>query len=361
MLNMYVSYFDEAKPFNENFAATRLGYEWFVMRYDKKSMRRIRMKWKRYNTVQNVSIFRNGTATIRARRYNNVFSEGHVNTHGDIVIFPQYTVAYHFMNGYAPVLKGRRIRRSLRFINLKGDVVKYGYFNTVGIYGDYKWPVKRFGYWGYLDTRKKLKETIFYAYEKAMPFSDGKAFIMEKDSDKYICIDDKGNRLFDSEYDYPFPFSDGSALILKNDIGGKKHHGYMHGFGYINPDNTWLIEPSFFVARPFKHGRAIVGVRRTNGSVVFGFIDKEGSFKIKPKYEQCYDFSEDVAAVCKNGLWGYIDKEGNTVIPCKYLRASSFNNWCALVEDEPMKFRYINKKGEILRFRFNYNQRNIGY
>lgn len=52
---------------------------------------------------------------------------------------------------------------------------------------------------------------------------------------------------------------------------------------------------------------------------------------IAPKYEAAQAFSEDLAAVKKNGKWGYIDTDGKEVIPCQYDLAFEFNEGYAIV------------------------------
>lgn len=52
---------------------------------------------------------------------------------------------------------------------------------------------------------------------------------------------------------------------------------------------------------------------------------------IQPEFDQVRKFSEDLAAVYKNGKWGYIDEAGQTVIDFKYDAAYSFSEGKALV------------------------------
>lgn len=52
---------------------------------------------------------------------------------------------------------------------------------------------------------------------------------------------------------------------------------------------------------------------------------------IDPQYEDADSFSQDLAAVKKDGKWGYIDMEGNTVIPFQFDYAFSFSEGLAVV------------------------------
>lgn len=52
---------------------------------------------------------------------------------------------------------------------------------------------------------------------------------------------------------------------------------------------------------------------------------------VEPQYEDASQYSEDLAAVKKNGKWGYIDKEGNMVISPQFDLALTFNEGVAVV------------------------------
>ncbi|EAI5197373.1 WG repeat-containing protein, partial [Campylobacter coli] len=63
----------------------------------------------------------------------------------------------------------------------------------------------------------------------------------------------------------------------------------------------------------FSEGLAAVGL---NGK--WGFIDKNGEFAIKPKFDDIWDFREGLASVGLNGKIGLIDKSGKFVIEPKF-------------------------------------------
>ncbi len=45
----------------------------------------------------------------------------------------------------------------------------------------------------------------------------------------------------------------------------------------------------------------------------YGFIDKNGDFVIKPKFDDAWYFREGLAAVELNGKYGFIDKSGKII------------------------------------------------
>jgi hypothetical protein len=64
----------------------------------------------------------------------------------------------------------------------------------------------------------------------------------------------------------------------------------------------------------------------------WGFIDKRGKTLVAPRFDAALPFSEDLAAVKREGRWGYIDRNGSDVIPIRYRAAQSFRNGVAIVD-----------------------------
>jgi hypothetical protein len=64
----------------------------------------------------------------------------------------------------------------------------------------------------------------------------------------------------------------------------------------------------------------------------WGFIDARGKTVIAPRFEAAQPFSEDLAAVKREGRWGYIDRSGSEVIPIRYRTAQNFRNGVAIVD-----------------------------
>jgi hypothetical protein len=64
----------------------------------------------------------------------------------------------------------------------------------------------------------------------------------------------------------------------------------------------------------------------------WGFINNRGRTVIAPRFDAAQPFSEDLAAVKREGRWGYIDRNGSEVIPVRYRTAQSFHNGVAIVD-----------------------------
>ena len=88
----------------------------------------------------------------------------------------------------------------------------------------------------------------------------------------------------------------------------------------------------------------------------YGYISENFVLEIATVYENAMDFSEGLAAVCKDGKWGYINENGVTVIPFEYESVSdgditggnmawSFRNGAAPAKKNGV-YGIINKVGD---------------
>jgi serine/threonine-protein kinase len=107
-----------------------------------------------------------------------------------------------------------------------------------------------------------------------------------------------------------------------------------------------VITAQFDDASPFSDGMAVVNLKSKTrisfGSAVFepAYIDKAGKIIVPAgQYEDCQDFSEGLAAVCKGGKYGYIDKTGATVIPHQFDDATGFSDGLAMVSTNMKQIR----------------------
>lgn len=64
-------------------------------------------------------------------------------------------------------------------------------------------------------------------------------------------------------------------------------------------------------------GQRSIHVDQDN-SLLFGFIDKSGTFRITPQFQEAKPFSDGLAAARKGNKWGFIDKSGEFVIKPRF-------------------------------------------
>ncbi len=85
-----------------------------------------------------------------------------------------------------------------------------------------------------------------------------------------------------------------------------------------NPDEEYMVEALLKAA---VEDQCLL---KYETSSLFGFADDEGTIIMQPKYEDVQYFSDELAAVKKDGKWGFIDKEENTVIDFRYDKVGFF-------------------------------------
>ncbi len=129
------------------------------------------------------------------------------------------------------------------------------------------------------------------------------------------------------------------------------------GWGYVKPDGTWLITPSF--SRFWFDSKVVAGdddafnvlcefhngMARMRKGGRWGYINNEGIEIIKVHYNATYEFNDSVAAVQWSGSWGFIDKQGAYIFKNTYPEVQSFYNGIAAVKEHG-DWGYINKQGE---------------
>jgi len=248
-------------PFSEGLAAILVGAKWGMLSevFGKEGKWGvINKKGKMVIPAQytfEVESFSEGLAVFRVASAQS----GYINTGGEVIIEPQYILAFEFSEGLAAVCK----EEGWGFINKLGEVV------------------------------------ISLKYESARSFSEGLAAVSIKDktSEKWGVIDKRGKLVVPFKYDYIRRFSDGLAAVEKN-----------HKWGYIDYAGRVVISFKFDDAEPFSEGYAKVTVGKLDG-----YIDKKGDFVIQPKFYLASPFTEGFAKVAVGDKLGYINKQGKYI------------------------------------------------
>ena len=81
---------------------------------------------------------------------------------------------------------------------------------------------------------------------------------------------------------------------------------------------------------------------RVNGK--WGFMDNQGNWLIKPRFDNAREFSDGLAPVATNDHWGLIDKKGNWVVPAKFDGIQRFSQGFAAAR-KGLYSGYIDRKG----------------
>jgi hypothetical protein len=150
-----------------------------------------------------------------------------------------------------------------------------------------------------------------------LPYND--YFIVKSGLTKlytYIGLD--GKKLNGDFFEAAYPITDNLGLV-KNGV-----------YNYIKvPSGEYLDEYGYEKALPFTEGLGAVLDYETN---LWGFINTDNNFVIKPRYTKVRPFCDGMAAVMNDdNMWGYIDKTGHQVISFMYDEAYSFSGGSAVV------------------------------
>ena len=260
----------------------------------------------------------------------NIDGFRYIDRNGKTAFQAAFDFGFPFSDGYAAVLKNRKIG----FIDHTGkEVIPFVYDIPV-----VRRPVKdaeghstgkesmskdnskeqfRFlngiakihqeGLFGFID--KSGKTVIKLVYEELSEFNDGLS--LAKKEGKWGMIDLSEKIVIPFKYEEIGPLCEGLARAKKE---GK--------WGYINQKGQKIVDFEYDHAWDFKNGKATVGNFDHQGRL-FGQIDNEGKLIIPLIYEviaggQELVFTDGIAVVRLDDYFGAIDTKGNEVIPFKY-------------------------------------------
>jgi len=287
---------------------------------------------------------------------------------------------------YPAALYPIRVKDKWGYMNRKGEVIiKPSFDDAKDFYGELAVAgliENKEMLYGYIEKEGNWK--IKPAFKRASPFNEGNA-VVEKNG-LYGYIDPDGNEIIPCQFESAGRFSEGIAAVKKNGWTGfidttgtiiiepkytcsVDHPLFSHGMapvfgpdektGYINTSGEWVIEPKFHSASPFKGDVAWAmimedDVKAQHGfRISGGFINRQGEFIIGPEYDFGWDFSEGHAVVWKisedrtQKIWSVIDTTGRKVLDnLLYRNVGAMHNGRIAVQDEEMKWGFINSKGE---------------
>lgn len=151
----------------------------------------------------------------------------------------------------------------------------------------------------YQDYSGKL---LFKNWIKAValtPFTSGVAIVAGVDG-QYL-IDRTGNRT-SQEYRLILPQVNESHVVMS-----------YSGFGIINRQGRETVAASWDIIHPESEGLYCARNKKSEG---YGFIDAEGTFVVQPGYADARSFSGGSACVKTDSGWGVIDATGSSLVEC---------------------------------------------
>ncbi len=176
-------------------------------------------------------------------------------------------------------------------------------------------------------------------FETAEDFEDGRAVvgIIENGECRLGTIDTNGTGRIPPRFQSLTSAAEGMSAARRDDK-----------WRYLDDQGHEIIPFQFEEAGPFSEGRAAV---KLGGWV--GFIDKKGTMIVRPQFTCSVSHSRFVDGMAPvfgaDEKTGYIDREGNWKIPPKYGGINLFRNGLARMElgsAFSSRLVYINPKGE---------------
>jgi hypothetical protein len=85
----------------------------------------------------------------------------------------------------------------------------------------------------------------------------------------------------------------------------------------------------------FHDGLAVVLIKRKDGSLEWGYINKKGKNPFRKSFSYAGEFENGSAIIKENDNWGLIDKKGNYLVPPKYEGVSHIINENMWIKEGP--------------------------
>jgi len=346
---------------------------------------------------------------------------GYIDIHGDWVIEPKYRQARPFSEGFAAVRDP--VEGKWGYIDTNGEyVISPRFYAAEDFYeGTAVVASEDYCFVGMIDTKGEY--IIQPIYKRVSNYRDGYSLV--KDDSGYYFLDEKGNKSFET-YGYyeAYSFNNGKALV---NVGGPYFNswhildtdgnityfdqaseegrvvekiidtfpfgtnGYYADFNGGLTVETWngkclvddngnFISPYFAYIDQFNGDYAKAGAWSTEGSIRYGYVDKDFNWVIEPIYWNIFYCTSDYLWAVEEEKsdepykadyrWYIVDMHGNRLYElkhdgeitvqqedAKYMILENKNNLpiSALKKysDEPMDFKcgYIDKNyNEILPF-----------
>ncbi|MCF8297132.1 MAG: WG repeat-containing protein [Saprospiraceae bacterium] len=184
-----------------------------------------------------------------------------------------------------------------------------------------------------------------------------------KKGDKFGFINKKGRIVLDCKFDNIEKLNNGLFRTKIEFTSGNYEKMLSSKYGLIDSFGNEILACEHYLINDFYDGLAIIrsftgekdewGYPETSN---YGFIDESGKVVIPLIYKDAFHFSEDLAAVSKNGKWGFIDKTGKEIIPFIYDERG--NSWrykgqyfflggiVSVKKND--KWGYLNKNGKVV-------------
>jgi hypothetical protein len=245
---------------------------------------------------------------------NENYLYGYKNQNDQVVIAPQFELAWNFENGLAAVCKGDQHG----FCDITGKIsllpegIKFAVFYN-DMAGGLEFASMSEGMillvneaeskYGFVNMKNEL--VVPCIYDNAEAYSEGYSCVYN--DNKAGFIDKSGNIHIDLTYSTARSFHEGLAPVsFENGL-----------YGFINTSGELVIETKFAGVEQFSDGLCLA--RYPDNAGIF-FIDRTGETAIAGPFEEASYFWEGEATVKENGKCKVINKTGKKLrtVSCDY-------------------------------------------
>ena len=168
----------------------------------------------------------------------------------------------------------------------------------------------------------------------------------------FVCINEKGEKMFSIKASSVSPFYDGMAAVEKTVLIDGNPFTLT---GFVDATGKMVIDPQYDDVYNFKYGVAWV---KEPGADGYYLINKKGQRLTAETYGKVGYFYEGFCDVYDaEGKMGFVNRDGKLVIPCVYL-GTTFSEGlaCVMPYDDPVeKYGFIDTTGAVA-IPFQYKQ-----
>ena len=300
-----------------------------------------------------------GIAYDRLSLYPNIFPDedfkmGYIDDKGNITIEPVFAIANDFENNFALVAAPDDVLAHWYFINKAGENIFGETFERAADFSEGRAVVSKNGHTYVINTKGERVVEINSNAVFPGKFQNGLLLIpgeLQNDFTRtYEYVNHEGHIVCSGVYSYANNFSEELASV-QNPEDGKLY--YIDKTGKIVIRTEFSFEVVELDMHRFSDGLALVDENQDDGTIFYGYIDRNGEIAIPLQYQYAQPFSEGLAMVQTGEGTGFINTSGEMVIPPVYEDAKSFSEGLACVtkaENEfgPKRAGFINRQGELV-------------